>query len=145
MNILKRISSDHEKQRLLMENISTTEADSAERRELFAQFNAVFQAHAAAEEHAFYAPLMRHPDSTDQSRHSVAEHQEAMELLETLEKTDMSSPEWLKMFKKRAHDNKHLMDEEETEVFKIAQETLGDEQLEQLLSDFDDRKKKELA
>lgn len=144
MNILERIKADHDTQRTLMEKISDTEGSSDERRNLYAKFKAEFQAHAAAEEHAFYAPLMKHTESTDQSRHSVAEHHEAMELIEKLEETDMSSPEWLKTFKQLAHDNDHHMEEEENEVFKLAEETLGDSRLSELLGVFDDRKSEEM-
>jgi hypothetical protein len=145
MNILGRIKKDHEEQRSLMKSLSETEGDSTERRDMFKKFSDEFKAHAVAEEHAFYAPLMKHTESTDQSRHSVAEHHEAMELFEKLEETDMSSAEWLKTFKKLAHDNEHHMEEEEDEVFTLAQSTLGDKKLTQLLSDFDDRKSEELS
>lgn len=145
MNILERIKSDHEKQRALMTKIKETEGSSDERRSLFEEFKAEFQAHAAAEEHAFYAPLMKHTESTDQSRHSVAEHHEAMELLEKLEETDMSSAEWLKTFKQLAHDNDHHMEEEEKDVFDLAEKTLGDSRLKELLGTFDERKKEEMA
>ncbi|WP_430877982.1 hemerythrin domain-containing protein [Granulosicoccus sp. 3-233] len=145
MNILERIKSDHETQRDLMRRIEDTEGDSEKRRELYQQFKAEFEAHAAAEEHAFYAPLMKHSESTDQSRHSVAEHHEAMELIEKLDETDMSSPEWLKTFKKLVHDNDHHMEEEEDDVFALARQTLGESKLAELLEVFDDRKSEEMA
>ena len=145
MNILDRIKADHETQRELMKKISETEGKSEERRELYEKFKAEFESHAAAEEHAFYAPLMKHTQSTDQSRHSVAEHHEAMELIEKLDETDMSSPERLKTFKQLAHDNDHHMDEEENDVFELAEKTLGNARLDELLNVFDDRKSEEMA
>ena len=140
MSVLKRIASDHEVQRSLMDRIVETSGDSAKRKELFKEFDAEFKAHAAAEEHAFYAPLLKHSKSTDQSRHSVAEHQEAMELLSSLHDTDMSSPQWLKLFKQLVHDNNHHMEEEEDEVFPLAKELLGDVELQRLGAEFDQRK-----
>lgn len=145
VNILNRIKADHEVQRRLMDRILETEGDSASRRDLFSQFSAEYKAHAAAEEDAFYAALMHEPESTDQSRHSVAEHHEAMELLEELENKDMSSPGWLMTFKKLVEENSHHMEEEEDDVFPLAESALGDARLKELLNDFDERKSTELG
>lgn len=145
MNILDRIKADHDDQRSMMGEIEKTVGDTEKRREEFAAFAAEFKAHAAAEEHAFYAPLMKIQNSTDQSRHSVAEHHEAMELLESLSDMDMSSPVWLKTFKKLSHDNEHHMEEEENEVFKLARDNIDEDELINLLEEFDTRKQKEEA
>lgn len=145
MNILHEIRKDHDVQRELMDHLLETEGDTPERRDLFKRFAAEFRAHAAAEEDAFYAPLMHEPDSTDQSRHSVAEHHEAIELLEELEDKDMSSPGWLMTFKKLVHENRHHMEEEEEDVFPLAEKTLGEEKLTGLLDSFRDRKRTEMA
>lgn len=145
MNILDKILEDHETQRSLMKQIGETQGDTQQRRALFEQFSEEFRAHAAAEEHAFYAPLMKDTSSTDQSRHSVAEHQEALELLEELEELDMSSPQWLKTFKKLVDDNDHHMEEEEQDVFPLANSVLGEARLNELGDVFDSRKQEEVA
>ena len=144
MDILARIERDHETQRTLMAAIEKTEGDTTERRETFKTFAAEFRAHAAAEEHAYYAELMKVQESTDQSRHSVQEHAEALEILETLEQLDMSAPEWLKKFKTLSHDNEHHMNEEEDEVFPLSKKALGQKELDRLGGVFDERKNAEL-
>jgi len=145
MDIFKRIESDHQLQRSLMSQLLETEGASDDRKVLFEQFCTEFEAHAAAEEDGFYAPLLKSEQSTDQSRHSIAEHQEAMELLDTLKDTDMSSSAWLVTFKKLAHDNEHHMDEEEKDVFPLVREVVSAEVQATMLADFDQRKDSELA
>jgi hypothetical protein len=143
--IFDRIKQDHETQRMLMKKLQDTQGDSDERRSLFEQFVTEYKAHAAAEEHAFYAPMLKEEDTTDQSRHSIAEHHEAMELVEELEKTDMSSPEWLKTFKKLVHENEHHMEEEENDVFPLAKESIDDTVLSGMLAEFNARKEDEVS
>lgn len=144
MDIFDRITDDHVTQRTLMNSILDTEGDSDERRTLFRQFTKEFLSHAAAEEHAFYSPMLEVPATTDQSRHSVAEHSEAIELIEELKNTDMSSPAWLATFKKLVHDNEHHMQEEEEDVFASVKKGLSDSDIKKMLSTFDDRKAQEL-
>lgn len=128
-----------------MEILVNTEGDSAEREKAFQDFHAEYKAHAAAEEQVFYSTLMEDPDGTDKARHSVAEHKETMDLLEKLVDTDMSSSAWLTTMKKIQHDNLHHIDEEEDEVFPHARKVLGKSDLNGMATDFDNRKKKELA
>lgn len=145
MNIFTRIEKDHETQRSLMEKIIATEGSSTEREELFNEFCTEFEAHAAAEEHAFYAEMLKHEETTDQSRHSVAEHSSAIELIEKLGKTDMSSAAWLVTFKELAHENEHHMKEEEDDVFPLVKKSLDDATIEKMLPVFNDRKEREQA
>ena len=143
MNIFTRIEKDHEAQRGLMERIIATEGSSKEREELFAEFCVEFLAHAAAEEHAFYAEMLKHEETTNQSRHSVAEHSSAIELIEKLKKTDMSSAAWLVTFKALAHENEHHMKEEEDDVFPLVKKELNDATIEKMLAVFNERKEQE--
>jgi iron-sulfur cluster repair protein YtfE (RIC family) len=143
-NIFSRIETDHQVQRNLMEKLLNTSGDTVERQQLFSNFVAEFRAHAAAEEHAFYAPMLELPETTGQSRHSVAEHHEAMELIEQLQKTDMSSPAWIATFKKLADENEHHMQEEEQDVFNSVRQEMSATAIDGMLETFEKRKKEEL-
>lgn len=145
MTIFDRIRADHETQRSLMKTLLDTSGDSETRREAFAEFCREFESHAAAEEEAFYAPMLESADTTDQSRHSVAEHQSAIELLASLQDTDMSSPGWIAGFRKLADENEHHMQEEEQEVFALVRKHMSDDDIEDMLPAFDARKRDELA
>lgn len=144
MNIFERIIEEHETQRDLMEQITKTSGDTAERRNLFNTFVEEFTSHAAAEEHAFYAPMLEVTATTDQSRHSVAEHHEAMKLIEELQNTEMSSPQWLVTFNKLAEENEHHMKEEEEDVFSSVRQAISSDDIDAMLATFEERKKEEL-
>ena len=145
MNIFDVIEKEHDTQRRLMKKLLDTSGKSDERRELFIEFCREFRSHAAAEEHAFYAPMMESTETTDQSRHSVAEHHDALELLEKLENTDMSSSGWLTMFKKLVEDNEHHMEEEENDVFTAVKKEMSKEEIESMRRTFEERKRQELT
>ena len=95
-------------------------------RDSYKRLRAELENHAAAEERALYIPMMEHDMTQEKARHSVAEHHEIDELLETLEATEYESPGWLASAKKLQHLVTHHLDEEEQEVFQLAGRALGD-------------------
>ena len=144
MNIYDRLKKDHEKQRDLCAKLLKTEGDSDERHKLWEMLRVELEAHALAEEQTFYAELMEHPDATEQARHSVAEHKDMADLVEELEKTEMSSGGWLQKFKKLSHDVNHHVDEEEEDVFPLGKKVIGDKRADELASEFNERKPAEV-
>ncbi len=144
MNIYERLIEDHGKQRGMAAGLAKTEGDSAERKRLFGEFYKELEAHAAAEEQTFYAELLGLADGQEKSRHSVAEHKTASDLLKELEKTDMSSSGWLQKFKKLKHEVEHHVDEEEKEVFPLARKLISAARANELGADFEKRKQAEL-
>jgi len=145
MDIFNRILEEHERQRDLTKKILDANGDSQQRQELFERLAIEFLSHAAAEEHAFYAPMLKVAETTDQSRHSVAEHHEAIELIEKLQKSDISSSEWLTTFKQLAEDNEHHMQEEEKDVFDLVKREMTQGAIDSMLETFDTRKLTEVA
>lgn len=145
MNIYQRLTEDHGKQRGMAAGLAKTEGDSKERNRLFEEFCKELEAHAAAEEQTFYAELIATPEGQEKARHSVAEHEDASELIEKLRNTDMSSGGWLQIFKKLKHEVEHHVDEEENEVFPLAQRLISEERATELASEFEARKKAELG
>lgn len=144
MNIFDEIIEDHEKQREQMDILANTEGDSEERKKIFDEFTKELKAHAAAEEQVFYANLMEDPDGTDKARHSVAEHSEALALIEELNNTSKSSAGWLQTFKQLKHDNEHHMKEEENEVFSRAREVFQKSEIDKMGDEFRTRKNSEI-
>ena len=126
MTLFEALREDHQTQRTLLDLLVKTEGDSAGRNELFRKVKAELQYHAAAEERALYVPMMEYDLTQEKARHSVAEHHEIDELLETLEATEYESPGWLASAKKLQHLVTHHLDEEEQEVFQLAGRALGD-------------------
>ncbi len=126
--IFEALREDHDKQRSLLDLLIKTQGDSEERAELFAKVKDELQYHAGAEERFFYNPLFEHDLTQEKSRHSVAEHHEIDELIETLEETDRSSSHWLGYAKQLSALVLHHLEEEEHEVFQLAGKALSDEQ-----------------
>ena len=136
MNIFDELKTDHDKQRALLDNLSDTQGDEAERRTQFNVLKAQLQAHATAEERYFYSPLINNDSTVDLSRHGIAEHHEIDELIETIEQTDMSSPAWLQHLKSLKHKVlPHLADEAQG-FFQQAGKVLSTQQKSELGSDY---------
>ena len=89
--------------------------------------------------------MLRKPETTDETRHSVAEHHEIEEMLNDLAATDMSSSAWLSKFKDLDHDYRHHIDEEEEEHFPDFENYLTKEDEEHMRSVFERRKQAEKA
>ena len=125
MDIFAALRSDHEKQRLLMKVIVETTGDSASRRDFFQDLKAQLKQHSMAEERHFYMPLMKLDSTIELARHAIAEHHDIDELIAQLEKTEMSSPTWLKVMKDLQHKVLHHLAEEEREFFQQAGKNLS--------------------
>ncbi len=61
--------------------------------------------------------MMRKPETTDETRHSVAEHHEIEVALNDLAATDIASSEWDEKFGHLRHRYLHHIEEEEDEHF----------------------------
>ncbi len=136
MTLFEALREDHQTQRTLLDLLTKTHGDSDGRDELFQKVKAELQYHANAEERALYVPMMEHDMTQEQARHSVAEHHEIDEMIETLEATDYSSSSWIVSAKKLQELVTHHLDEEEQEVFQLAGRALGDSQKDQLAATY---------
>ncbi len=128
MNIFEALREDHGVQRTLADQLVKTHGDSEGRDELFEKLKNNLQAHSKAEERCFYIYLMEEDLTQEKARHSVAEHHEIDELIETLEKTEFSSPAWVGHADKLRERLHHHLDEEEHEVFQMAGKVLTEQQ-----------------
>ncbi|WP_454599068.1 hemerythrin domain-containing protein [Qipengyuania sp. SM2507] len=143
--IFARLKQDHDRHRELLDRLLQTHGDTEERKSLFEELTKELKGHASAEEQALYSTMMRKPPTTDETRHSVAEHHEIEEALNDLAATDMSSSAWLQKFKDLDHDYRHHIDEEEEEHFPDFAKHLNDTDREHMRSVFERRKQEEKA
>jgi len=144
-DIFDRLKQDHDRHRYLLDLIDATHGESGQRTELFTRFTLEAKAHAAAEEQALYSTMMRKPPTTDETRHSVAEHHEIEEALNDLAATDMAMGAWLVKFRQLKHDYLHHIDEEEDEHFPDFAKHLTADDREFMEMVFDRRKRAEKA
>lgn len=143
-NIYDELKKDHDEHRELLKQIAVTSGDSETRRNLWSKYFCDVSAHAAAEEEAFYAPLMEKQDGQPEARHSVAEHKELDDIMQELEgDIEMDSSGWLTRFKTLKHDYEHHIEEEEKDIFPVARKVLGDDSNGAMGEKFRTRKDKE--
>lgn len=116
-DIFNRLKLDHESHRSLLARIAASGTAQADRVRLFEQFTLEAKSHASAEEQALYSTMMRKPETTDDTRHSVAEHHEIEVALNDIAATDPASEQWLEKFAELKHDYLHHIQEEEDEHF----------------------------
>ena len=113
----RHLKEDHETHRKLLDKMAETSGETERRKKLLEEFTKEVKSHASAEEQALYSTMLRKPPTTDDTRHSVAEHHELEETLNDLAATDMSSSAWMAKFKQLDHDYRHHINEEEEDHF----------------------------
>ena len=143
-DIFDRLREDHTTFRTLVQLVGKTHGDSSGRRELFGKLADQVRAHAHAEERIFYADLLEHGESREKTGHAVKEHHEAEVIIEELLDKDYSSSGWLNRFATLAEALTHHIDEEEQEVFPLAERVLSVKRKEEMAAAFDRLKKEEL-
>ena len=144
-DIFGRLIMDHELHRDLLDALGETQGESDERNELFERFTVEVKSHAAAEEQALYSTMMRKPETTGETRHSVAEHQRIDLLLDDLAATPMASGAWMTKFKALRECYLHHIDEEEAETFPDFARYLNEADEQYMRQVFDRRKAAESA
>lgn len=130
--IFDTLRQDHKIQRELIEKLVQTQGKTEERELIFNKLKHELTIHADAEERFFYKPLISADMTQGKARHGIAEHHEMDELIEKLDNTDMSSPQWLTIAKELAHEVKHHLKEEEHEIFQLAGKVLKESEKEKL-------------
>lgn len=144
-DIFGRLVEDHDHHRALFAMIAATQGHSPERERLFVELVKEIKSHAAAEEQALWSSVMRHPETTEDARHAVAEHKEMDEIMADLVAKDMASPGWLRRFATLRDEYLHHIREEEQEQFVAAQEHLSASDIRHMRAVFNRRKKEEKA
>lgn len=144
-DIFARLIEDHDLHRELLARIGDTDEAGGERAALFERLTKELKSHAAAEEQALYSTMLRKPETTDETRHSVAEHKEIEDLLNDLAATEPDSAEWTSKFEHLRHRYTHHIDEEEQENFPDYAGYLTEEDVVYMRSVFERRKEAERA
>lgn len=143
--IFARLKADHDRHRDLLDRIDQTEGDSDDRRYLFESFRVEVTAHAASEEMSLYATMLADADLRDEAQHSVAEHKEIEDFLTELFEMDFGSTGWLTRFRTMKARYLHHIDEEEEEMFPVAEKGLSAAKKRELIKIFEKEKPKEKA
>jgi hypothetical protein len=107
-------------------------ASADHRRAAFLALARELDAHATAEERHFYVPLLMDDAGLTVSRHALADHHKAEELVEQLRGVDPHTDRFGELSKQLSAEVRDHLDEEEHGTFQLAGKLLSKTRLNQL-------------
>ncbi len=139
MNAIELLKKDHQKVKELFDEYD--ESTDARRREIAQTIFQELEMHSRVEEDIFYPAFRAKSDKGGKElvKHSFEEHQEVEDLISELRDMDMSDPDFDDKFQELVEDVEHHIDQEESEMFPVAQNALGN-QLDQLAKEIEEEK-----
>lgn len=129
MDLFQLIRQDHQKAKRLFERLAETSSGTQSRPRLFAELKHELELHAEVEEKYFYPALQRHDEAKDLIAEALEEHSDVKEALAELDQGDDESDRWTDRLDELQEDVEHHVEEEETEIFPLAQKLLDARQL----------------
>lgn len=142
MQIYELLKDDHDKVRLLLNELITLPEDHERCDELIEQIRDELVPHSRAEESVFYNSLRTLDESKKLAMHGFQEHLQAESLLRTLQVKDKLGGDW----KKTANKLKDALDqhihEEETDMFAMARRLFTEQEAEMMADAFQKLKPK---
>ena len=142
MNAITLLKEDHKTvKKLLKEGEDTTERAVKTREELFTKIKKEMEVHETIEEEIFYPALKEHPKAKDIVLEGYEEHHVVDTILSELEKVPVDDERWTAKFKVMKENIEHHIEEEEGDMFETAKKVFEDDELEQLGTRMEERKK----
>jgi hemerythrin superfamily protein len=129
MDLFQLIRQDHQKAKRLFERLAETAGGTQSRPRLFAELKHELELHAEVEEKYFYPALRSHDDAKDLIEEALEEHGDMKEALVALDRGDKESDSWTDRLDELQEDVEHHVEEEEGEIFPLAQKLLDSTQL----------------
>jgi hypothetical protein len=131
MTIFDELRSSHEVQRALARTMTHGRASADTRRAAFLALGHELDAHATAEERHFYVPLLLEDAGLSVTRHALADHHKAEELVEQLRGVDPTTDHFTELAKQLSAEVRDHLDEEEHGTFQLAGKLLTKSQQQQ--------------
>lgn len=145
MNAFELLKADHRKVEDIFAKLEeTTERAVKTREELFLKLKTELEIHTQIEEEILYPVLKEAADTREITFEAYEEHNVAKQLLLEMEGLPVDSEEWMAKCKVLQENIEHHVEEEEEEMFKMAEEVLTTEQIEEIGTQLQ-AEKKELA
>ena len=112
------------------------------REELFQKLTEELVPHMKAEEKTFYQPLAAKKEAHEDAMEGIEEHHVAELVFKELQKMQKGEDQWpakLSVFKELVD---HHIQEEERKIFKIAEKALDDDEIQNIMKQFEQEKQK---
>ena len=133
MSIFTLLKDDHDS---LRESITAVQRAKGQDRKIVArhydELALELMVHHEAEQHVLFSHLARLESLGDQALHAVEEHGEHRKLIEMMQDTPSFGDEWWNSFDELAHDSLHHLDEEEEDIFPLAEKNLHSKTIQEL-------------
>lgn len=130
MTIYELLKRDHDKIKPLLQQLVSATVVDEDIQDILTQIDSYLIPHARAEEAIFYNAL-RDSESEmaqEKGRHGFKEHMAAEALLRTLQGLSKVGVEWTRAAEKLKSSLEHHIEEEETEMFAVAQNVFTQEE-----------------
>jgi hypothetical protein len=136
------LKQDHDKvKKMLSELDETTERAVKTREELFTRVKHELQVHEAIEEEIFYPALKEHPKAKELVLEAYEEHNVVDMVMGEIEGTAFDDERWGAKLTVMKENVEHHIDEEEGEMFKQARDVFDPQELDDLGTRMEIRKK----
>jgi len=133
MDAIALLKADHEKAKKLMTELEdTTERGVKTREQKWTKLLKELTIHENIEEEIFYPALIEHPKAKDIVLEAMEEHHLVDEIVAQLKDTPFDDEHWGAKFTVTKENVEHHIEEEETEMFKIARQVFSKEELDEL-------------
>jgi hemerythrin-like domain-containing protein len=133
MDALALLKEDHVKAKKLMAELEeTTERGVKTREQKWTKLLKDLTIHENIEEEIFYPALIEHPKAKDIVLEAMEEHHLVDDIVEQLKDTPFDDEHWAAKFKVTKENVEHHIEEEETEMFKVARQVFSKEELDEL-------------
>ncbi|PKN28493.1 MAG: cytosolic protein, partial [Deltaproteobacteria bacterium HGW-Deltaproteobacteria-21] len=136
---LEELKKDHQEVKDILEKLKSSGGEKS-REKLFLELKKEIQPHMKAEEKAFYTILTKEKESKENALEGFEEHHVTEMVLKELDKMGKAEERWLAKMKVFAELVDHHVEEEESKIFQDAQSVLDDEQMDEILEEFNEQK-----
>ena len=139
MDIFELIKADHRKVEELFSQIEKSNS-SKQLDQYFKQLYKELNVHAQVEELTFYPSMRNHEDTEKLVDEAEEEHTEVKVILEQMKSMDSTSAEFKEKISQLKDAVQHHVQEEENEVFPQVRQSMNEEELKQLVTEFQEVK-----
>ena len=144
MNILDVLKEDHKEVAELLLKISRVRTAKS-REKYFVEMKQSLEMHSYLEQLIFYRALLESSDHQTAVEHAGEEHQQITDQMAELDSLPKDDPEWMPKFRTLKQSIANHVQEEETDLFERARNSLSEEQLTRLGAEMATKKAGQMA
>lgn len=137
------LKKDHRELKGILGQLKESKESAVKKREeLFRKLTEELVPHMKAEEKTFYQPLAAKKEAREDAMEGIEEHHVAEMVFKELQKMEKGEDQWaakLSVFKELVE---HHIQEEERKIFKSAEKALGDDEIQNIMKQFEQEKQK---